>query len=139
MQTERTPTQIARRAILIYEQSVEEAKDCIPDYIEDGCDVMWLLAETRGTAIAHYAGEMGCRFTNVRCTRDYMRISLQAIRDEAGDLAVDDSFDDDEIPIAYTWEDEGWTWEGCDRKDPRGVAFWRCEPRPPQDKEPARG
>lgn len=118
---------VAVRAIHIYEQSVREADGSFPEYIESGGDGhMWLLHETRGAAAAYFAGEYGCDFTQVRVTREYMRINRDAIRDEAAALAVEWE-ECDSLPIAYTWQGEGWLYATCKRGDPGSLAFWRCE------------
>lgn len=122
--------QVARRAILIYEESLKEAEDSWPEHLESGDDHMWLRHSTRGAAAAFFASEYGCAFTQVRVTREYMRISRDAIRDSAADTAAEGWEDGDPIPIAYTWPDEGWLFETCGPKDPGSLAFWRCEEKP---------
>jgi hypothetical protein len=58
-----------------------------------------------------------------------MRVDFDAIRDRAAEFAARPE-DYGEGAIAYTWEDEGWSWEDCDPKDPGAVAFWQCEEKP---------
>ena len=125
---------IAAREQDIYERSIAEAlPQGVSDWLDDGDGGMWLPCETRGQAIAYYASELGHAFTEVRARREYMRISLDAIRDRAHDIASDDGYEDDDHPIAYTWEGEGWVWERCKRDDDRAMALWYCDLRPPAE------
>lgn len=126
---------IAGRAALIYRESVKEAESCDPEYIMDGSEEVWSLTlENRAKAISYFASEMGIGFTEVRCTRTYMRINRDAILENAAALA----FEDWEsgfaaaayVPTAYTWQGEGWSYEACGKKDPGAIALWRCEAKP---------
>jgi hypothetical protein len=138
--------QIAVHATRIYEESIKEADGCDPDQIEDGDgETWWLTIGNRARAIAYYAREMGIGFTDVRCTRAYMRINRQAIREAAAALAAED-WESGEItergyiPAAETWEGEGWLYEGCEKADPGAIAMWRCEAkRPTSEKGSDRG
>lgn len=134
--------QIAGRAALIYVESIKEADACDPEYIVDDGEEVWSLTlENRAKAISYYASEMGLRFQDVRCTRSYMRINRDAIRENAAALAFEywenGEIDEPTIPIANTWEGEGWLYERCGKKAPGAIALWRCEAKPPtqQDKE----
>lgn len=125
---ELAPHKIAFRAIQIAERSIAEALAFTgaPDWLSDEDAVMWLPHEKRGNAAAYYATEYDVPFTKVQVRREYMRIDLDAIRDLAADMACDDGYEDDDSPVAHTWED-GFRWQVCKRGDERAVAFWRCE------------
>lgn len=128
VETPFTPEQIAERERRFYERSKAEAlASGFSDWIEDGDGTMWLPG-SRGSARAFYAGECGFPFTKVRAKREYMRISLQAIRDLAADMAPDENYEDDDV--AYTWEGEGWLWELCDKDAKGALGLWRCEGMP---------
>lgn len=128
----------AQRAIQIYIASTAEASGSEPERLDSDDDV-WTLADgDRATTIASYAAEFGIDFAEVRCTRRWMRVDFAAIADTAADLATNPA-DYGEAPIAYTWPDEGWTYEDCKPDTPGAIAMYRCEiKRADQPKEEER-
>ena len=119
----------AQRAVQIYIASTAEASGSEPEQLDSDDDI-WMLADgNRASTIAFYAGEFGINFADVRCVRRWMRVDFDAIAEVAADLATNPA-DYGEAPIAYTWPDDGCSWEYCDPKAPVDVAFLQCEQNP---------
>jgi hypothetical protein len=115
----------------IFERSAEEALGSgLPECLDNEDGTIYLLG-SRSQAMAFFAGELGCRFIDVRATRAWMTIDLDAIADRAHDLAndIEQGYDVEEDTIAYTWEGEGWMWRHAKRGEPGAVGFWLCEER----------
>jgi hypothetical protein len=115
----------------IFERSAKEALGSgLPEYLDNEDGTLYLLG-SRSQAMTYYAGEYGHRFIDVRATRAWMAIDLDAIADRAHDLAndIEQGWDVGEDPIAYTWECDGWTWRRAERGEPGAVGFWLCEER----------
>lgn len=125
---EREVEDAAWRAVQIYVRSIAEAETSLPEYIESGgMDRSFLGGrDNRAQIIANFAADWGVDFSQVRCTRRWMRVDVSLIAERAAEFAARPE-DYGEEPVAYTWEDEGWAWEDCEQGDPRAVGFYHCE------------
>lgn len=121
------------KAINIYLKSVAEAEGSEPEYIMGADEEVWSIPgerKDRTRVISYYAQEMGVDFAQVKCTRRHMCLATDAIQEVAAELAAEvvaapDEYAED--PIAYTWPDEGWTYEDCAPDAPGAIAMYRCE------------
>lgn len=127
----------AWKAINIYVKSVAEAEAEAPERIMDAGEEVWSIPgerKDRSLIIAFYASEIGVDFAEVKCTRRHMRIARDSIQEVAAELAASVVAAPDEYandPIAYTWPDEGWTYEDCEADAPGAIAMYRCEVKEP--------
>lgn len=120
----------------ICERTRDLALSGVPDCIEDHDGGMWLPTATRNQARMFYASEIGTEYVRVRARREYMRVNLDAIEDQARDDVESGEYEAEDLAghIAYTWEGEGFMWSRCKKGDEGAVAFWYCEEGEPRRK-----